>query len=132
MEKNAFPIRTLVSLLLTPLVPTAVFMTVTRARASADLADVMPAFLMICYPWCVGFGGFAYLVLRWRKRDGYIACALGGAVIGVLYFVVPFALGPDRFQLSRETFLFPVVLAFTGAFSGLFFRSIRGSFARSP
>jgi len=122
--------RTLVSLLLTPLVPTAVFMTVTRARASADLADVLPAFLMICYPWCVGLGGFAYLVLRWRRRDGYTACALGGAVIGVLYFLVPLALGPDRFQLSRETFLFPVVLAITGVFSGLLFRSLRGPFAR--
>jgi len=130
MEKNSFPMRTLVSLLLTPLVPTAVFMTMTRARASADLADVLPAFLMICYPWCVGFGGLAYLVLRWRKRDSYTACALGGAVIGVLYFAVPLALGPDRFQLSRETVLFPIVLSITGAFSGLLFRSIRGPFAR--
>lgn len=122
--------RTLFSFLPVPLLPTAVFFTVTAARGRADPWEILPAFLLICCLWCCSLGGLAYLVLRWFRRDGFVACGLTGAFIGALYFLVPFGLGPSRFEISGSLVLFPLMLAITGAFSGVLFRTLRGPFAR--
>lgn len=122
--------RTLFSFLPVPLLPTAVFFTVTAARGRADPWEILPSFLLICYPWCCSLGGLALLALRWFRRDGFVACGLTGAFIGALYFLVPFGLGPNRFEISGSLVVFPLTLAITGAFSGVLFRVLRGPFAR--
>ena len=123
--------RTLSCFLLVPLMPTAGFIVITLARDRVNVWEILPAFLMICYPWCWSVGGMAYVGLRHFRRDGFVACGFAGAFIAVLYFLIPFALGPDRFELSRSLLQFPLLLAATGVFSGVFFRSLRGPFARS-
>jgi hypothetical protein len=122
--------RTLFSFLPVPLLPTVVFLTVTAARGRTDPWEILPSFLLICYPWCCSLGGLAYLVLRRSRRDGFVACGLTGAFIGALYFLIPFGLGPTRFEISGSLVLFPLILAITGAFSGVLFRALRGPFAR--